>query len=311
MKRPYIQLLSIILVLQLYNSSIVKAEDYYFTHYHYNSVKPAIPPGTIVAKVNGKNIMLGDYYRQHPGEDLLAEDDQKSGKTLPILIESIIHQHLLSEAGKKDNIPNDKDVKQEIQRNANMVIIRAYFTKKIKDKLSEQSLKDRYKRFIETYNYKPDRLLVISYIFAKSEKIAWEILKKLENREDFGDIENDYFIETTTLYLKPPQGEHKNLIELTNIAHGMKDGTVYHKPIKFFAGYIVFSKEREHAIEPPSYENHRYTLMREISKEVVTEIVSQLAKNVKIERLDLKTGQVDNTTIPIDDIVEYYLHEIF
>lgn len=300
MKTQNFYLLSALVAILALNPTInLKAESPIKSRKDSAQEAVSITPDTVVAKVNGKSIKIGDILQEY-ADVLLKLDPKTLSKVFPKLREAAIHSQIFLEAAKKAKIENDKDVQEQIKQATNMVIIKAYIEKKVKDQSSEPALEARYKKFVD--NYKPEREVRARHILVKQEDQALDVIKQLDSGADFEELAKKYSID----YNSEKGGDlgyfkRGSLVEsVTEVAFSMEKGTFTKKPVKSQFGYHIIKKEDERDTKMPSYEEHRQALMSEITRETMEKAIAQLSANAKIERFDL-SGKVDNNPVDLKE----------
>lgn len=236
----------------------------------------------VLATVNGEKIMesevratqqgLPAQYRQYPFEALK-----------PMLLDREISQRLLTMAGEKAGLNDDKEVKERVAAMKRRIVAETYLDRQIDKIVTEDALKKRYEQFIKTN--KPENEVHARHILLKNEADAKAVIKELDNGADFAKLAK----EKSTGPSGPNGGDlgfftHEQMVpEFADAAFKMKPGTYSKEPVKTQFGWHVIKVEETKKGEQPTFEEKRNELAAEMTQEAYKKIIADLRANAKID----------------------------
>ncbi len=236
----------------------------------------------VLATVNGEKIMesevratqqgLPAQYRQYPFEALK-----------PMLLDREISQRLLTMAGEKAGLNDDKEVKERVAAMKRRIVAETYLDRQIDKIVTEDALKKRYEQFIKTN--KPENEVHARHILLKNEADAKAVIKELDNGADFAELAK----EKSTGPSGPNGGDlgfftHEQMVpEFADAAFKMKPGTYSKEPVKTQFGWHVIKVEETKKGEQPTFEEKRNELAAEMTQEAYKKIIADLRANAKID----------------------------
>jgi peptidyl-prolyl cis-trans isomerase C len=204
----------------------------------------------------------------------------------PALLERLIDGKLLVDAGRKEGLATDPEVKARLAHLEDQVIQSIYLTRAIKAKMTDDFLKKRYEEYVKANP--PETELHVRHILVKTEDEAKDVIKQLKDGADFAEL-----AKKKSTGPSAPKGGDLGFIkkgdvvaEFANAAFALKPGTYTETPVKTEFGWHVIKVEESRQSAPPSFEEAKQDLEREASQDMITEVVTGLRKDAKIVRFN-------------------------
>jgi len=247
----------------------------------------AMPPdNTVVARVDGTELRLSDV---KAAQQNLPPQAQKLPfeQIYPMLLDRLVDGMLIAEAGRKEHLDRDPELQDRLKHYEDRLIQEAYINRAIKDAETEDALKARYQTFLKE---KPAREEVHArHILVPTEAEAKSVIAELEKGADFAALAKKYS--------KDPGAEsggdlgyfgHDDMVkEFADAAFALSPGQYTKTPVKTEFGWHVIKVEDRRAGKPPSFEEAREQLSREIAHEIIDGKLHDLRDAAKIEEFGL------------------------
>ncbi|HTS94121.1 MAG TPA: peptidylprolyl isomerase [Stellaceae bacterium] len=247
----------------------------------------------VLARVNGTEIHRSDliaFLQQLP-----AQIQQMPMETLyPQLLDKLVNDVLLAEAGKKDKLAEDPEVKRRVQKVEDDVIGRTYITRYLKSAMTEERIKQRYEQFLK--ERKPEDSVHAFHILVKTEDEAKAIIAQLKAGADFQTLAKDKSIDPSA---KQTGGDldwfvkEEMVPEFSEAAFKLQKGQYTETPVKTQFGYHVILVVDRGPAPPPPFEKVRDELVHQLQTELIESKLDQLRSAAKIE-----TFQADGSASP-------------
>jgi len=247
----------------------------------------AMPPdNTVVARVDGTELRLSDV---KAAQQNLPPQAQKLPfeQIYPMLLDRLVDGMLIAEAGRKEHLDRDPELQDRLKHYEDRLIQEAYINRAIKDAETEDALNARYQTFLKE---KPAREEVHArHILVPTEAEAKSVIAELEKGADFAALAKKYS--------KDPGAEsggdlgyfgHDDMVkEFADAAFALSPGQYTKTPVKTEFGWHVIKVEDRRAGKPPSFEEAREQLSREIAHEIIDGKLHDLRDAAKIEEFGL------------------------
>ncbi|MBW8269185.1 peptidylprolyl isomerase [Caldovatus aquaticus] len=249
---------------------------------------PAAPsPDTVVARVDGEPITLGDL-----GEATLLLPEQLRAAPpqvlYPLLLDQLITQHALVAAARRAGLDRDPAVAARIRRAEERELQQALVGREIAGRLSEAALRERYQR--EIASRPPEEEIRARHILVPSEEEARAALAEARRPgADFAEI-------ARRRSTGPGAQEGGDLgffkrgdmiPEFAEAAFALRAGQVSETPVQSPFGWHVIKVEERRPAAPPSFEEARETLRQQMAEEEVSAVVERIRSAARIERFNL------------------------
>lgn len=237
----------------------------------------------VVATVNGTKIMLSEVQdvKENANPQLAA---LPMNAVFDPLLENLVDMTIISEAAKADKVQNTAEFKKMMKSVEKQLLARLYLERQAKKKQTKAKLLEMYEQYKR--NNPPQEEMSAAHILLKTEKEAKDVIKQLEKGADFAELANKVSenkgIEGGELgYFT----REMMLPEFSEAAFRMKDGEISKIPVKTQYGWHVIKAGPRRLTEVPSFEKMEKELAQAQATQAVEEIVSDLRKKAKINRV--------------------------
>ena len=213
-----------------------------------------------------------------------ALTDRRSERAL---LDRLVDGMLITEAGRKEHLERDPEVQDRLKHYEDRLIQEAYINGAIKDAATEDALKARYQTFLKE---KPAHEEVHArHILLDTEAEAKSVIAELDKGADFAALAKKYS--------KDPGAEsggdlgyfgHDDMVkEFADAAFALSPGEYTKTPVKTEFGWHVIKVEDRRTGKPPSFEEARAKLSRDIAHEIIDAKLHDLRDAAKIEEFGL------------------------
>jgi peptidyl-prolyl cis-trans isomerase C len=241
----------------------------------------------LVAKVEGTSIYRHEVLRAF---STLPKQMQQAGlaTVYPNLIERMIQQRLLVINGRKNNMAGNKIVKERLKRLEDAVIGEVYLNQLIEQNITPGSLDARYKEFLKK-NPPADEVRA-RHILLKTEVDAKNAIGHLNAGKSFEDAAKEFSTGPSASsggdlgYFK--RGDMVK--PFADAAFALKAGDVTPLPVKTRFGWHVIKVEDRRSNKPPSFEEMKPRLLRELGRNIAVGVMQQMTEGAKVERFTLE-----------------------
>lgn len=250
----------------------------------------------VVATVDGAPIYRSDVeavkrtlppqYQQLPIEVLF-----------PAVVERLIDTKLVVNAGRKENLQNDNEVKRRVAGLEDRVIQEVYLSRKVDAAVNEQAVRERYEQLAKTTPAKEE--IKASHILLQTEQQAKDVIAELKKGGNFAEIAKAKSIDPSGKQNGGDLGffsRDEMVPEFSEAAFKLKDGETTQTPVKSQFGWHVIRVE-ERRTQAPSFDEMREQIANDMSQEVVSSMVTKMREGAKVERFGLD-GQALPTPAP-------------
>jgi len=244
------------------------------------------PDNTVVARVDGTELRLSDV---KAAQQNLPPQAQKLPleKIYPMLLDRLVDGMLIAEAGRKEHLDRDPEVQDRLKHYEDRLVQEAYVNRAIKEAETEDALKARYQTFLKE---KPAHEEVHArHILLATEAEAKSVIAELDKGADFAALAKKYS--------KDPGAQsggdlgyfgHDDMVkEFADAAFALSPGQYTKTPVKTEFGWHVIKVEDRRAGKPPSFEEAREQLRRDIANEIIETKLHALRDAAKVEEFGL------------------------
>lgn len=255
--------------------------------------KPKDKPDPVVARVDGTEIRLSHLNAARAQLDPRLANVPLARIYRPLL-EQVIRQKLLANAGRKNNLHNDPQIKSQMALIEDRLIQSVYMGKKIRSEITEETVKKRYETYLKTQ--KTGEEVRARHILVKTEEEAKAIIATLTKGADFAKLAR----EKSTGPSKVQGGDlgwfskGEMVPEFDKVVFAMKKGQYTKTPVRTQFGWHVILVEGKRKKAPPSLASVRNQLARTMAREVFESEVKRLQKVAKIRRYN-----ADGSPMPV------------
>ena len=238
------------------------------------------PDTIIAAKVNDHVISAKDV--------LIALEklptkikEQPLPSIYPKLINELINQHLIAKQAYKEKLDQDKEVLSALSKSKEQIMAKFW----LRNYLIRQTNKKNIKAFYDNYlkGFKASKEVNASHILVKEEKIASDIILKLNNKSNFEELAKEFSI--------GPSGKNggnlnwfrsgqmvKSFEEAT---FALNKGQITQKPIKTKFGFHVILLNDIREAKPKDLSQIKQNIIKTIRKDSLL----YLEKQIKIDQI--------------------------
>jgi peptidyl-prolyl cis-trans isomerase C len=246
----------------------------------------------VVATVDGAPIYRSDVLAVQ--RTLPAQFQQIPIEVLfPAVVERLIDTKLVVNAGRKENLQNDDEVKRRIAGLEDRVIQEIYLSRKVEAGVNEQAVRERYEQVSKASPAKEE--ISARHILVQTEQQAKDVIADLKKGGDFAEIAKTKSMDPSGKQNGGDLGyfsREEMVPEFSEAAFKLKDGETTAAPIRTQFGWHVIRVEARRT-QAPSIEEMREQITNDLSQELVTGMVSKLREGAKVERFG-----VDGAALP-------------
>jgi peptidyl-prolyl cis-trans isomerase C len=247
---------------------------------------PLPPPSTVVARVDGAELHLSDV---EAAQQNLPPQAQKLPleQIYPMLLDRLVDGALITEAGRKEHLEQDPELQVRLKRYEDRLIQEAYLNQAIKAAETEDQLKARYQTFAKDTAGREE--VHAQHILVKTEDEAKSVIAELDKGADFGELAKKYSTDPSA----SSGGDlgyfgHDDMVKaFTDAAFALPKGQYSKTPVKTEFGWHVIKVEDRRAGKPPSFEEAREQLSRDLAHEIIDAKLQNLRGAAKIEEFGL------------------------
>jgi peptidyl-prolyl cis-trans isomerase C len=250
----------------------------------------------VVATVDGAPIYRSDVVAVQ--RTLPAQFQQLPIEVLfPAVVERLIDTKLVVNAGRKENLQNDGEVKRRVAGLEDRVIQEIYLTRKVEAAVTDKAVQERYEQLAKSTPAKEE--VKASHILVQTEQEAKTVIADLKKGGNFAEIAKTKSIDPSGKQNGGDLGffgREEMVPEFSEAAFKLKDGETTEAPVKSQFGWHVIRVEA-HRSQAPSLDEMREQIANDLQQEVVTGMVAKMREGAKVERFGLD-GQALPTPAP-------------
>ena len=247
---------------------------------------PLPPPNTVVARVDGTELHLADV---EAAQQNLPPQAQKLPleQIYPMLLDRLVDGALITKAGRKEHLEQDSELQVRLKRYEDRLIQEAYLNQAIKAAETEGQLKARYQSFAKDKAGQEE--VHAQHILVKTEDEAKSVIAELDKGTDFGELAKKYSTDPSASsggdlgYF----GHDDMVAAFADAAFALPKGQYSKTPVKTEFGWHVIKVEDRRAGKPPSFEEAREQLSRDLAHEIIDAKLQDLRGAAKIETFGL------------------------
>jgi peptidyl-prolyl cis-trans isomerase C len=244
----------------------------------------------VAAVVNGTEIRRSAIEKARQSVPQLAQ--MPLDKIYTMMLDKLIQEQLFLQAGRKDNLQNDPEVKERMRDIEGRVIAQVYINRVVRKTVTDQALAKRYEKFkAEAPTGEEVRA---RHILVDSEAKAKEVLVELKKGGDFAALAKAKSIDPGAQaggdlgYFRVEE----MVPEFAEAAFKMKPGQISDAPVKTQFGWHVIKVEDRRAAKPPSFEEMKEELSVDLTQDAVAALVESLSAKAKISRFDMNGNPI-------------------
>jgi peptidyl-prolyl cis-trans isomerase C len=248
--------------------------------------KPVDASDPVVATVDGAPIYRSDVIAVQ--RTLPAQFQQLPVEVLfPAVVERLIDTKLVVNAGRKEGLATDDEVKRRLAGLEDRVIQEVYLSRQVEKAVSDQALRARYDQYVK--ENPPKEEISARHILVQTEAQAKDVIADLKKGGNFAEIAKTKSIDPSGKQNGGDLGffsREEMVPEFSEAAFKLKDGETTAAPVKSQFGWHVIKVEARRTTNP-SLDEMREQLTSDISQEIVSGAVGKLREGAKVERFGL------------------------
>lgn len=241
----------------------------------------------VVARINGETVTRADLQAeiaQLPPQ--LAQVPINA--IYPQLLEQIVLERTVQQAGYKAGLENDAAVKQRLKDAEGKIVADEYLRREVKKRISDDTLKAAYEDYKK--NFKGEDEVRASHILVKTEAEANDIIKQLKGGADFAKLAAEKSEDKAAAKQGGDLGFFRKgdmVPTFSTAAFAMKPGDVSTKPVKSEFGFHVIKVTDKRTSQPESFDAIKPQLEGKLSQTQAQAIVKDLVSKAKVERFQM------------------------
>lgn len=249
---------------------------------------PAAPkPETVLAKVDGRSITLGDVLAMR---DQLGPQAQMAPPEalMPQILEQLINRDLVAARARKDGLDKDPELKKQLAAFELRMLQQLWLLRKIETEVTPASLKAAYEARIKAAGALEE--VKASHILVKGEAEAKEVITALAKGQGFAKLAAEKSVDPSAKTNAGDLGWFKRdqmVPAFADAAFAMKKGETSKEPVKSDFGWHVIRVEDRRTGAPPPFEELEEELRDEQASLVIRKLMADLRKDAKVETFGL------------------------
>ncbi|HER25356.1 MAG TPA: hypothetical protein ENO17_09965 [Candidatus Atribacteria bacterium] len=173
-----------LILLMLIPSVVLADEGTTGTETNQEEAEVILPPETILSSFEGNTITLGEFnqlWEQIPEENKLQLDKR-------LVLDQMISEKLLIQEAKNMGLEEDEDVKEQIKRMTEQIMVQVLIEREILDKVevNEEEISEYYEQ--NKINFTEKEQIHLYNILLNTEEEAQAVLEQLKAEGDFSEI---------------------------------------------------------------------------------------------------------------------------
>ena len=250
------------------------------------SPQPLDSSDPVVATVDGTPIRRSDV--EAVQRTLPAQFQQLPIEVLfPAVVERLIDSKLIANAGRKDKLQDDPEVKKRLAGLEDRVIQEVYLTRRVEAAVSDKAVQERYDQYVKANP--PKEEVSARHILVQTEAQAKDVLAELKKGADFAELAKAKSIDPSGKQNGGDLGffsREEMVPEFSEAAFKLKEGETTQAPVKTQFGWHIIKVEAKRQ-STPSMDEMREQIVSDMQQEVVANEVGKLRADAKIERFGL------------------------
>jgi peptidyl-prolyl cis-trans isomerase C len=239
---------------------------------------PAKEDDPLVARVNGKELHRSEV-------DAVQRQLAAQGQQMPreALIDQMVSGILITEAGRKEKLGDDPEVKKKMAQYEDRLIQQAYISRAVEAAATDAKLHEQYAKFVKEQPGSEE--VSARHILVATEEEAKAIIIDLGKGADFATIAK----QKSTDPAKDTGGDlgyftrDSMVPEFADAAFKLGKGEYTKTPVHTQFGWHVIKVEDRRTAPPPSFEDSKAELTNEIARDMIQAKVKALKESAKVE----------------------------
>ncbi|MBI5120227.1 MAG: peptidyl-prolyl cis-trans isomerase [Rhodospirillales bacterium] len=237
----------------------------------------------VAATVNGVDIRLSEVLRIKNGNPQLAQAPMKV--IYPMLLDNLIREQLLAEAGRKEGLEKDPDIQAAMKRAEVRFIAETYALRTAKKSVTDQMVKDRYAEMKK--NFKPVEEVRARHILVGTQDEANAVLADLKKGKKFEEVA----VEKSKDGNAGSGGDlgffrkDEMVPEFSEAAFKLKPGQTS-QAVQTQFGWHVIKSESKRMSQAPAFDEVKDELKAQLAEESLGKMLKNMVAGAKIARFD-------------------------
>lgn len=244
----------------------------------------------VVAVVNGTELRRSEVIAS--ARDLPQAYQDQLDQIFPALVDRLIDLTLLLEEGRRRNLQDDAQVKEQVALYEEQVVRDVLLDRHLGEQLTEEALRGRYDRFVE--EFQPQSEIHARHILVASEDEAKAVIAELDAGGDFTAIAKAKSTDTGSGADGGDLGfftADQMVPEFSEAAVALEPGTYSKTPVQSRFGWHIIKVEEMRQTTPPGFEEARPEIENRLQQEIIAELVAGLREDARIEKREPPAGQ--------------------
>lgn len=252
----------------------------------------------VVARVNGTELRRSEVLAAR--QMLPAQVQQiPFDQVYPQLLDTLVTNLLAAQAGRKQKLADDPEVKKRLQWAQDQIIEEVYLSRYIRGAMTDDRIKARYDQFLK--DQKPQDQVNAKHILVKTEDEAKAVIADLKGGGDFAAIAKEKSNDPGTKATGGDLGwftKDEMVPEFAEAAFKLQKGQYTETPVKTQFGYHVILLVDRRTAPPPSMDEARPQVVALLQRELIEQKVKELRTGAKIETFNLDGSKPSTTPAP-------------
>jgi peptidyl-prolyl cis-trans isomerase C len=237
----------------------------------------------VIARLNGEEVRQSEVMEMVAG--LPPEYQSQFAQLYPLFVQRLIDFKLAGRAGRDAGLADNEEVKARLAKIEDRVIRDVYLERQIDSRVTDESLRARYQRFLEENPPKTEHKA--RHILLKTEEEATAVIAKLDGGADFEELAKAESTGPSAAqggdlgYFQADQ----MVPEFAEAAAAMEPGEYSKTPTQTQFGWHVIKVEDRRETPQPGFEEVEAQLREELSRDAVQVLFEELRAGAEIEML--------------------------
>ena len=236
----------------------------------------------VVARVNGAELHRSDVIAAQ--RSLPAQMQQMPLEQIYTpLLDQLVTGVLITDAGRKDKLADDPEVKKRLARAEDRAIQEVYVSRVVEKGATDEVLHKQYDQYLKDHPAKEE--VNARHILVAKEEDAKEIITELNKGADFATLAK----QRSTDPAKDSGGDlgwfsRGDMVpEFADAAFKLQKGEYTKEPVKTQFGWHVIKVEDRRTAPPPTFDESKEELTNEVARGIITDKIKELRSSAKIE----------------------------
>ena len=203
---------------------------------------------------------------------------------LPMLVDQVINQKLLSQAGRREKINDEPELRARVASYEDRLVQNTYLTRKLAPLLTDAAIEARYRKIVAETPAESE--VSARHILVASEQKAKDIIAALARGGDFAKLAAENTIDPSGKDTGGDLGFFRKgemVPEFSEMAFSLKEGQTADRPVRTQFGWHVIRVDKVRSVSQ-SIDDLREEITNQIQQEGVAAEIERLRAAVKIER---------------------------